>query len=672
MPVNGVRVLPDIPKNMLNMEILIREFETGSMSANGCRDTASKASSLKDGNFVKKIVEAYESSVWMANENSQRERVKERSNSFNTFDVIHNRKSDSSLTIYDAPSSQCRKNLNEKFEIFSTPFESHEVEDDFVIFNRYRSESSEKTGTWMRSSSKINMYSSMGELLTNAHSNPLKRSETWNLKKRDQKLNAKTKNKVICSSPLEDVEDKDLNCEDPLDDILTSSCDSSSNNSYKNFQTNLYNFEKEQWQPEFASTSLSSLKSCSELSRNNINSADDSLLDSSFQDVTVTSPKDTLKIRENLQDSEPVSSLSSDFDQKLSRTVAASLNDDQLINIDNDIRMTWMSTLGKKLSRKRPLKKLLESFNTKLSIYKKVWRKSSKSAKKQPKEYNSDSGFTERFLSSSSSSSRKSWCSDPDVEGEPPAPPTFTTFGRTRNTCVSDKTWPKSSRMILIEVPRKEFTSDSKPFDSSLWVQPRSTISRKENCETVEPSLKSTMLPSSSKFEVSCGYPPLSKHPYLTRNGIPKHPFVAKTKLDQETEEKSIEEEEMKCDAKERESDTRELESSNTSSIIQTELHLSCSKMSEKSLGLSPNINCDLLRSRPCKSTSELDRLVPKQTPIHNIHMCSTEFLSTMHNNRYMKKESASFDRYATVTPKNLRFFMSREKSQAIERSLNA
>lgn len=585
-------MLPDIPKNMPNMEILIREFETGfcSMSTNCCRDTASKASTLSDGNFVKKIVEAYESSVRASNENSQWERAKEKSSFFNTFDVAQNRKnvekSGSSLTTYDKLSSQCRKNSNEKSEIFSTPFEAHEVKDDFVIFNRYHSKSDEKTVSemWTGSSSKINMYSSMGELLMNAQSSPLKRNETWNLKKRDQKLDHRTKNKLmICSSPLEDVEDKDLDCEDPLDDILTSSCDSSSNNSYRNLQADLYDFEDEQWQPEFSSTSLSS----SSGSRNNINSDDGLLLNSSFQDVIVPSSKDTLKSRENL-DSE--SSPSSNFDRKSSQTIAASLNDDRLI--DNDTRVTWMSTLGGKLSRKRPLKKLLKSaFNTKLLNYKNIWKKS---AEKQPNECTSDSGFIERFLSSSSSSSSpKSWRSDPDEK--PSILPTFATFGRAKNACVSGKTWSKSSRMILTEVPREEFTSDSKPSDSTLWV-PCSTIYRKEDHRIVESSLKSTILSSSSKLEASCGYPPLPKHPYLTRNGIPKHPFVAKTKLDQEAEEEEMEEEEMRCDAKERESDARELESLYTSPVSNAELDLSYSRMSEKWLVSSPNKNCDLLR----------------------------------------------------------------------------
>jgi len=391
MPVNGVRVLPNIPKNIPNMEILIREFETGFCSklAN-YRDTASKSLTSSNGNFVKKIVEVYESNVRASNENSQQER----SGFSSTLDIAQNRKnvekSGSSLAIHDAPNSQDQNNFNKKSKIFLTSFEAREVEDDFVSRNRYRSESNKKSISkiWPRCSPKINMYSSMDELLINVQSSP---SETWNLKKKDEKLKDKPmKNKLICSSPLED---KDLDCEDPLDDILTRSCDStSSNNSYRNLQADLFDFKNKQWL-ELSSTSLSSLRSSSGSSHKlSINSDNNSrLLDSSFQNVTVISSKDISKNRENLQHSKPVPS-SSNFDRK----PIDSLNEDRPIKIDNDTCNTWISALGEKLS----LKKLLKStFSTKLLNYKKVWKKSTE---KQPNERTSDSGFIERFLSSSS------------------------------------------------------------------------------------------------------------------------------------------------------------------------------------------------------------------------------------------------------------------------------
>lgn len=538
-------MLPDIPKNMPN-RLLIQEFETdSSMPTNCCRDTATKASTSSNRNFVKKIVEAYESNVRAPNENSQQS--KENSNFFNTLNFAQNRKnaekSGLSLAIYNAPSSHSWKNLNGKSEIFSTPFEAHNVEDDFVIFNRYHSESDEKTVSETESPSKIN--------------------------KRNQQLDDKTKNKLmICSSPLENSEDNDLDRDDLLDDILTSSCDSSSNNSYRNLKANLYDFEDKQWQ----SVCSSSLKSSWGLSLNNINS-DDGSLNTSFQNVNVISSKDTPKSRKNLQDSKP--NPSSNFDRKSSQATVASLND-QPIKIDNDTCVTWMSALGEKLSRKRPLKELLKSaFNTKLLNYKKVWKKS---AEKQPKERTSGSGFIEQLLLS-----RRS-----DLDEKPSVPPTSTTFSHAGNACVSDKIWSKSSRMVLTEVPREEFTSDSKPSDSTLWV-PSSTTFRKES--RVESSSKSTMLPSSSKLEASCGYPPLAKHPYLTRNRIRKHPFVAKTKLDQEAEEKSIGEEEMRCDAKE-----SELKPLDALPVSQVELDLLYSNSEEKSLFSTTNRNCDLLK----------------------------------------------------------------------------
>lgn len=75
-------------------------------------------------------------------------------------------------------------------------------------------------------------------------------------------------------------------------------------------------------------------------------------------------------------------------------------------------------------------------------------------------------------------------------------------------------------------------------------------------------------------------------------------------------------------------------------------------------------------RSRTCKSTSALDEL---QTPVHNPMLCnfSTDVSSTMHNNIPYLREPCTHH-YATVSPKNLRFSMSREKSRAIERSFDA
>lgn len=590
-------MLPDLPRNMPNMEVLIQEFETGlcSMSASSHGATAEKSSTLSDGKFVKKIVEAYESGIRASNENSQWERTKERSHFSNILDVVKNRKNveKNSSAIYGATSSQGRNNIKKKSKIFLTSFEAYDIEDEFVILNQYHSESDVKTvsETWSEFSPKINMYSSMNELSTNVPSSS-KKKEIWNLKKRNKKLEDKTKkNKLICSSPLEDTKDKDLDC-DPLDDVLTSSCDSSSNNSYRNLQANLYGFKDVQWQFELSS-SLSSLKSSSShmLSINNDNG---SLQDSYFQNAIVTSSKDITENRENLRDSKLVPSPSFNSDRKSPLVIDTSLNEDQPIKINNDTCVTWISALGEKLSRKKPLKKLLKStFNAKLLNSKllntKIWKKS---AEKQPNERTSDSGFIERFLSTSSSFSQKSWRSD--LNEKPSTPPTFGTFGYAKNDCINDKSWSKSSRMVLTEVPRKEFTSDSEPSNSTSWIPSHGTIiSSKENRENVESLVKSTMLTSSSKLKASCEYPPLRKHPYLPRNRIPKHPFVAKTKLDQTMEKESIEEKEMRCDAKERESDMRELEFSGISSVSQAQLNILYSKMSKWS---SPNDNCDLSR----------------------------------------------------------------------------
>ncbi|XP_011879604.1 PREDICTED: uncharacterized protein LOC105568505 isoform X2 [Vollenhovia emeryi] len=663
MPVNGVRVLPDIPKSMPNMGILIQEFETGFCSTPAsCQDTAPKSSTLSHGNFVKKIVEAYESSVKASNR-PPRERTRERSDFLNTLDAKNHRNVEKSSGPAICETAHW-DNFQKEFNYFSTSLETHEVEGDFVILNRYHSESDVKTASdaWLGFPPKINMYSSIGEFSMESQSSPSTRNKTWSLKRRNEKFDDKTRKKklIVCSSPLEDVEDKDLNCE-TLDDILTSSCDSS-NNSYRNLQANLYCFEDKQL--GLSSTSLPSLRSPLRSSHSNILNNDDGSLDSSsFLDITVTSSKDVSEDRDNLRDSKPVPNPSYNLDQKSPRAKGALPNEAQPVKIDSDTCMTWISTLGDKLSRKKQLKKLLKSaFGTKL-LNKKVCKKP---AEKQPNERTSDSGFTERFLSSSSSPSQRSW--RPNPTEKPPAPPTFGTFGREKNACVSNKTWSKSSRMVLTEVPREEFASESEPSDSISWISSRgSTTSCKENRgNVVESPLKSTMLTNSSTLKASCGYPPHPECPRPAWNGIPEQPFIAETKPDRTTEER------MRCDAKEREFDMRELESSGTSSTSQTDLNISHSKISQW-LTSSSNCNCNLLRSRLCKSTSALDGLVPQRTPVNNVLMCKStmDFLSTVHNDSCAQRESCTH-RYATVSPKNLRFSMSREKSRAIERSFNA
>lgn len=582
---NGVRVLPDIP----NMETLIQEFETGFRSSNR-QDVVSESSISGGSNFVKKIVEAYESSVKASIENAEQEHASKRSGLFNT---IRNRKnvekSDSSPSMYSELGSNLRrwsslKNTSEISSVSST-VKKYDLEDDFVMPNQCYSKSYKKTDILKTWSSKINKSGLMKELM-NIRPNSSKKSEIldgrgqafYSPPESERKYKSKNNMPLICSSPLEDVDDKDIDyIEDPLDDILTNSHDSSnaSNNSYKNLQVDLYDFESEEW--ELSSTSSQSLNSSSRSLHDDTSSTkshtnDNLLLESSFQDVTVIPSKDDLNDCEN-QVAEEILEPSSDFIRKLPQVIGVSLK--RPIKIDNDTSITWIPVLDEKLPQKKSLKKLLSMFNrAKLSL-----NHRKKSKERQPKKQHIfDSGFIEQCPSVSSSSSQQSWYSDAGhVDNKPSTPPTFGTFGRPKYVSEHCNGRTVKSRMMLTETAHaSELANDFVSFDPNL--SHRTTPLDKENCQDAESSSKNT---GSSK--VFCKYPLLPKHPHLIRSSVPKHPFVAWTKMDQIEEEEAIVEKMQSGEEIEQKSDVLELRCSSTLPIPvpQSTLNISYPRISE-------------------------------------------------------------------------------------------
>lgn len=556
---NGVRVLPDIPKNVPNMETLIQEFETGLKSSNR-QDSVLKSSTSNGGSFVKKIVEAYESSIRASIENVEEEHTSKRSGLFNTIRNQKNvEKTDSSPSIYGELSNSL-KNTTETF--VSSVIKKHDLEDDFVMPNRCHSKSDKKIDilkTWSGISSKINKYSFMREL-TNSRSNSSKKSETETLKRKGQIFYSPSESEekyksLICSSPLENVDDKDMDYdEDPLDNILTNSRDSSnnSNDSYKNLQVDLYHFESEDRKYELSSTSSQSLNSssrslCDDTSSTKSYTNDNLLLESSFQDITVV--PDVLNDYKNIQDMEQILKLSSNFNRESPRVIGVSLK--RPIEIDNDISVTWIPVLDEKLPQKKSLKKILSMFNrAKLSLnHRKIGKKSKE--KQSKKQHIFDSGFIEQCPSVSSSSSQQSWPSDAGhVDDEPSTPLTFGTFGRVSEHCTgrTDK-----NRMMLTEILQApQLASDFVSSDPNSWISSRSSTSLDKELEyqDVESSSRNMNTMSFSKSRVFCKYPSLPKHPHLNRNSIPKHPFVAQTKMDQIEEEEAMTEKTMQCDEK--------------------------------------------------------------------------------------------------------------------------
>ncbi|XP_025270034.1 uncharacterized protein LOC105258690 [Camponotus floridanus] len=676
---NGVRVLPDIP----NMETLIQEFETGFRSSNR-QEVVSESSISGGGSFVKKIVEAYESSVKASIDNAEQEHASKRSSLFNT---IRNRKnvekSDSSPSMYSELGSNLRRwsSLKNTSEISST-VKKYDLEDDFVMPNQYHSKSCKKTDILKTWSSKINKSGLMKELM-NIRPNSSKKSETEILDGRGQafysppeserKYKSKNNMPLICSSPLEDVDDKNIDyIEDPLDDILTNSHDSSnaSNNSYKNLQVDLYDFESEEW--ELSSTSSSRSLNSSSRSLHDDTSSTKShtngnlLLESSFEDVTVIPSKD-LNDCEN-QVAEEILEPSSNFIRKLPQVIGVSLK--RPIKIDNDTSITWLPVLGEKLPQKKSLKKLLSMFNrAKLSL-----NHRKKSKERQPKKQHIfDSGFIEQCPSVSSSSSQQSWYSDTGhVDNKPSTPPTFGTFGRPKYVSEHCNGRTVKSRMMLTETTHApELANDFVSFDPNP--SHRTTLLNEENCQDVESSLKNA---GSSK--VFCKYPLLPKHPHLIRSSVPKHPFVAWTKMDQIEEEEAIVEKMQSGEEIEQKSDVLELRCSSTLPIPvpQSTLNVSYPRISGCADSFANN-NYDV--PNPHKLTSALDEVVfRRQAPTYDVPRRSWLSSLTMdssppvYSDNLYEEIVPCMPRFATVSPKNFRFFISQEKSRAIENSFDS
>ncbi|KAM0735881.1 hypothetical protein ACS0PU_009842 [Formica fusca] len=696
---NGVRVLPDIPKNVPNMETLIQEFETGPRSSSR-QDTVSESSTSNGGSFVKKIVEAYESSIRASIENIEEEHASKRSGLFNTIRNQKNiEKSDSSPSIYGELGSNL-KNTSEISSV-SSVVKKHDLEDDFVMPNRCHSKNDKMTDilkTWSGISSKINKYGFMREL-TNIRPNSSKKSETETLKRKGQifyspsesegKYKSKNNMPLICSSPLEDVNDKDMDYdEDPLDNILTNSRDSSnaSNNSYKNLQVDLYDFENEDCKFELSSTSSQSLSSssrslCDDTSSSHAN--DNLLLESSFQDITVVPSEDVLNDHKNPQAVEQILKPCSDFNRESPRVIGVSLK--RPIEIDNDTSVTWIPVLDEKLPQKKSLKKILSVFNrAKLSLnHRKIGKKSKE--KQSKKQHIFDSGFIEQCPSVSSSSSQQSWHSDAShVDDEPSTQPTFGTFGRPK--CVSEHCTERTvkNRMMLTEIlDAPQLASDFVPSDPNSWISPRSSASLgKEYRQDVESSSeRNTSTASFSKSRFFCRYPSLPKHPHLIRSSIPKHPFVAQTKMDQIEEEEAMAEKTMQCDEKvEQKPDTLELTMRCSSTlpipVPQSALNISYLR-TPKCTDSSTSSNYDL--PNLYRSASALDEVVlRRQAPVYDVPRRSWLSSLTMdssppvYSNNLYEEIVPCEPRFATVSPKNFRFFISQEKSRAIEKSFDS
>ncbi|EZA48894.1 hypothetical protein DMN91_006290 [Ooceraea biroi] len=679
MPFNGVRVLPDILIDMPNLENLIREFEKGLTSTSeGRKNVASQSPTSSNGRIVKKIVEAYE---LRAIENAQRKQAERRSSFVNTLGNACNRRTfgGSTPTIHhkSADSSQKRDSLDKNFRVFSVPNIDTQVRDeiDSVATNQYHLNAKEKKALVWR---KVlpNLYDSKNER-TKMRLNSPKKSE--NLNKRDRifctpsKSERGNKSKAKCrSSPLLDNEDKDKDCGDLLYDILTNSCTSSnsSNSSYKNLRINLY--EGDEWQRKSSTSLQKSSSLCDEATSDTSRTNDSSLLDLSFQSTskdTITSG-DVSNDLSNFQSAEPIMRLSgvSNHNQK-PRVVGAFLKLPMRINNTN---VTWIPTLNGKLPRKNSLKKLISVFTNRR---KRMEKQSKKYSKKQQRTYDLESEQC-----SSSSSSRKSWYSEPDTSIDRPSiSPTFETFGRTYRPDLYHANRTNKSRIVLTELPREDLTTDlgSSKLTSQIPVVSVDHVSSSSqvNRRNVDPTSETATVASSPRSKMSYEHLSLPKH-HLSQNKVFKHPFVAQTKLDQLNEKTTAT---MKKDVKQKakikkKSDASELESSIASSVfasssMSTSLNISSPRVSEW-VASSPNNIYDVpRRSNASKSMNALNEILPQVPQIYDIPRSKSDQFTS--RSPTVNVRSKTYPRYATISLKNLRRLLSQEKLQTLGNSID-
>ncbi|XP_076626262.1 uncharacterized protein LOC143344267 [Colletes latitarsis] len=198
-----------------------------------------------------------------------------------------------------------------------------------------------------------------------------------------------------------------------------------------------------------------------------------------------------------------------------------------------DTSIDWIPITGKKLPRKRSLKRLLASFTGRMTSDKKSKMYSSERNLCEESSERHDSGYDERSCSSSSLTSLVSITEillhQENSYVEPERRGALRTFrSRISNVQDEDEAFfdaystsrkPGKKKLLLNEVPRGEVKLDLGPTYPSVSSFTTMSLDRRSICKKVH----SPVLNRSPLTKVP-------KHPFL--NGIPKHPFVSLTKID--------------------------------------------------------------------------------------------------------------------------------------------
>lgn len=203
-----------------------------------------------------------------------------------------------------------------------------------------------------------------------------------------------------------------------------------------------------------------------------------------------------------------------------------------------DTSIDWIPITGKKLPRKKSLKKLLTSWATKRSFnMRKSMFSSERNLSEETREFQ-DSGYDERSTSSSSLTSLISITDalllQENSYMEPERTTTFKSF-RPRNSLdagdnkasqgARQTVGKQTKKLLLTEVPREQVKVDLGP----VYPSPRkmTTMSLNRKASVVKKPVSSPVMITPPLPRL----PKLPKHPYLS--SIPKHPFVTLTKMDE-------------------------------------------------------------------------------------------------------------------------------------------
>nr|XP_031844316.1 uncharacterized protein LOC116432096 [Nomia melanderi] len=551
------------PLEMPNLENIIQEFEMSYLSPSKNEATVISASKHQQNSFVKKIVAAFEVKYKVYNDLKTTQETKDalepskskspldptkkssifagshfRSGSEEFKHLEDTREAQDVKQSSVLPSSKYNAENSKTYRrsgIFGSPFKlssedegsrdesKHEIDSSTSFTPRKQEDSksvNRRSGIF-----SFKLFSSEDEGNREESKDEHDSSASCTPRKQEDSKSASRRSGIF--SPFGRSKDSSYKSSDVyLSPVLVDSRDSSSDSS------SLFKFDKQE------SKRRSNLFSPA---RTTVSLDDTKTLDSVDLDLTLPEPDETIFLNHPLP---KTSTMINEFDKevrsvqrapsvadKTPKVVGAFLK--KPIEVE-DTSIEWIPITGKKLPRKRSLKKLLTSWATKRTLDKNSKLFSSeRNLNEEPRELQ-DSGYDERSCSSSSLTSlisiTEALLQQENSYVEPERRPYLSTF-QSRNSLDEDEEGPQDTnrgvgqkkKLLLTEVPREEVKLDLGPvFPSSLKLLTMSLDRKYTMCEKSPSSVKYTL-------------PRVPKHPHLS--GIPKHPFVALTRTEDTAEQ---------------------------------------------------------------------------------------------------------------------------------------